>query len=111
LTGPTDPAGYPAALAAYYRLTHDRTAEILTTPLARSIALAANAALATATAERARLIHELDGYHGRDVYHCTAAQAEDAMATLTDPAPGAVLRATDTGQEWTATRGGSWLPR
>ena len=42
------------------------------------------------------------------VEHCTAAVAEEAMATLSGEKPGTVIRVTDTGTEYVLT-GGGWV--
>jgi hypothetical protein len=107
------PAAYGAALARYYRWVHEHAAEILTTPDLETLARYSQAALGEAATAVAQLRAQLDAYAGRTVYHTTAAALQRLLAdpaALASCAPGDILRATDTGQEWVRTPGG-WLPR
>lgn len=98
--------------AAWSAWIADHSPEILRDPLLHDLALASRRALGERAAEIARLKAQLDGYLGRQVQHCTSANAAVAGAVLIrDRAPlGTLLRATDTGQEWELTATG-WEPR
>lgn len=103
---------YAEALQAFNAYVSQHTAELLLDPALHALAHQARAVTREADAEIARLRAELDRYHGREVFYCTAGQAPAARSSLAPSAPpGSVVRATDTGQEWQLTPSRDWLPR
>jgi hypothetical protein len=103
--------GLPALVASWHRSAAHHASEILTDPLAYSLARLTQAIITEATCEIERLRSELDSYRGRQVLYCTSAQMPGLLPEITDVPPGTVVRATDTGEEVELARGGYWQPR
>jgi hypothetical protein len=58
----------------------------------------------------ARLRAELDAVHERTVFHCMSRDLDDVMLSTIGEQPGAIIRTTDTGQEYELS-GGTWRER
>jgi hypothetical protein len=101
----------PRLIAGWHEQCARLAPEILTDPVAYSLAYLAQQIITEAVAETERLRAELDSYRGRQVLYATDGRLDELAQTVTDAPPGTIMRATDTGRELELSRSGLWRDR
>ena len=100
------------ALTAWAVIKAEHMGFLLTDATAHAIAIVADTAVRSLAADRQRLLAELDGYRGHQVFHALDRDLDGLAgdpAVLADAVPGAILRATDTGRELRLGGDGAWV--